>query len=167
MPYEFKDNTYSKTPIDDNESRVEIEVGDAKQLDFKPQFKIKRWDNEVNFSIRAEEEAGATLEKDGELIKYKAKDYEVHMYDKPDASDDGGFEFEWYLKKKPILNVFSATIQSRGLDFFYQPQLDEMFQMPENVVGSYAVYHSTKKNHVIGGNNYKGGKAFHIYLTQC
>jgi len=34
---------------------------------------------------------------------------------------------------------------------------------PENVVGSYAVYHKTKKNHKQGEENYKTGKVAHIY----
>jgi len=31
------------------------------------------------------------------------------------------------------------------------------------VVGSYAVYHSTKRNNIVGGMEYQTGKAFHIY----
>ncbi len=34
---------------------------------------------------------------------------------------------------------------------------------PENVVGSYAVYSKTKKNHEIGKENYRAGKVAHIY----
>jgi len=54
------------------------------------------------------------------------------------------------------------------LEFYYQPELtkqeiDEGAFRPDNVVGSYAVYHSTKRNHIIGQTNYKTGKAFHIY----
>ena len=37
---------------------------------------------------------------------------------------------------------------------------------PVNVIGSYAVYHATKKGHVIGQTNYMAGKAFHIYRPQ-
>src|SRR5690606_132791 len=35
--------------------------------------------------------------------------------------------------------------------------------MPENVKGSYAVYHVSKKNHIKGKKNYGSGKAFHIF----
>src|SRR3989339_1084063 len=34
---------------------------------------------------------------------------------------------------------------------------------PENVVGSYAVYHKTKRNHKQGEENYRTGKVAHIY----
>ena len=79
-----------------------------------------------------------------------------------------------------------------GLDFFYQPPLTQEYQngyseefqkeiavsetqvkdlegnvlveRPENVVGSYAVYHQTKGGmNDINGKDYKTGKAFHIF----
>ncbi len=164
--------TYSQVVKNNFEDRLEVEVGDLKQPDFKPQVKIMRWDNEVNLSIRAEEKVGATVETAGEVIKYITPDYEVHQYDKPSASEDGGFEFEWLLKKKPTSNVLSATIQSKELTFCYQSELtqkeiDEGCVRPENIVGSYAVYHSTKTNYKTGSKNYKCGKAFHIYRPKA
>ena len=174
-------NTLSRTVKDNPADRLEVEIGDAKQLDFKPQFKIKRWDNEVNFSMRAEEKAGATMVEEDGKVKYKGKDVEVHQYEKPEAGEDGGFEFEWVLNKKPKSNVLRTTIQHKGLDFFYQPEItDEEAQAtsfdgdtrtleeikremrPENVVGSYAVYHKTKRDNG-PDKHYKTGKAFHIY----
>ena len=175
-------NTLSKTVKDNPADRIEVEIGDSKQLDFKPQFKVSRWDNEVNFSMRAQEEAGATMVEEDGKIKYKGRDIEVHQYEKPDAGDDGGFEFEWVLNKKPESNVLRTTIQHKGLDFFYQPEITDeealasMFDgdkrtleeikremRPENVVGSYAVYHKTNRDNIVGGMEYKSGKAFHIY----
>ena len=161
-------NTLSKTVKDNPADRIEVEIGDAKQLDFKPQFKIKRWDNEVNFSIRAQEEAGATMVEEDGKVKYKGRNVEVHQYEKPDASEDGGYEFEWVLNKKPESNVLRTTIQHKGLDFFYQPaltkkQIKQGAFRDENVIGSYAVYHKIKKNNIVGGTEYKTGKAFHIY----
>jgi len=161
-------NTLSRTVKDNRADRIEVEIGDSKQLDFKPQFKIKRWDNEVNFSIRAQEEVGATMVEEDGKVKYKGRDIEVHQYEKPDAGDDGGFEFEWVLNKKPKSNVLRTTIQHKGLDFKYQQALTEKqiadgLVRPENVIGSYAVYHSTNRDNIVGGMEYKTGKAFHIY----
>lgn len=165
--YIFENNTYKSKVKDDVKDLLEIEIGDSKQPDFKPQFKLIRWNNEVNFSMRAEEQLDAVVEVDGEKIKYKTKDYEVHQYDKPEAGEDGGFEFEWILPKKPKTNVLTATIETKGLDFFYQPELtqeevDSGDIRPENVIGSYAVYHSTKRH-----GAYKTGKAFHIYRPKA
>ena len=148
--------------------RIQVEIGDSKQPDFKPQFKVSRWDNEVNFSMRAEEKAGATHVVEDGVSKYKTADIEVHQYEKPDAGEDGGFEFEWVLNKKPKSNVLRTTIQHKGLDFFYQPaltteEIERGSSRPENVTGSYAVYHKTNRNNATGGNEYKTGKAFHIY----
>ena len=161
-------NTLAKTVKNIRADRIEIEIGDSKQLDFKPQFKIKRWDNEVNFSMRAVEEAGATMVEEEGKIKYKGKDIEVHQYEKPEAGEDGGFEFEWVLNKKPKSNVLRTTIQHKGLDFFYQPaltaeEIEQGASRSENVVGSYAVYHKTNKSNAVGGMEYRAGKAFHIY----
>lgn len=153
--------------------RIEIEVGDSKSPDFKPQFKLMRWNNEVNFSIRAEEHPQSVVETQDDKIVYKTPDYEVHQYDKPDAGEDGGFEFEWVLPVKPSTNVLKTTIQTKGLSFFYQPELtqeeiDEGSFRPENVVGSYAVYHKTKGGmNRSDGMEYKTGKAFHIYRPKA
>lgn len=158
---------YSREVKSDITDNILIEIGDSKQVDFKPQFKVMRWDNEVNFSMRAFEHPEAIVEKDGNKIKYITPDYEIHQYEKPEAGEDGGFEFEWIINKKPASNVFSATIQTKELEFIYQGELTEEEKLtslrPDNVIGSYAVYHSSKKNIVEGGKNYKTGKVFHVY----
>ena len=74
------------------------------------------------------------------------------------------------------MNVVEFDIETKGLNFYYQPALNEEMNdptctptdcqdshRPENVVGSYAVYHSIKANYIIGQKNYMSGKAFHIY----
>lgn len=170
--YTKLNNTFSNKVKDVVEDRIEIEIGDSKQPDFKPQFKVMRWDNEVNFSIRATEHPAARVETDNDIVKYVTPDYEVHQYEKPEAGEDGGFEFEWLLPRKPSTNVLSATIATKELDFFYQPpltkeEIKEGLQRPENVEGSYAVYHKTKQNNRIGGKHYKTGKAFHIYRPKA
>jgi len=108
---------------------------------------------------------------------------------------EGGYEFEVILKEKPSTNKLEFTIKTKGLKFYYQPPLTEEIKVgdedgrivkvtetdayaknekgelisvthrPENVVGSYAVYHATKGaiSNVKGGKLYRAGKAFHIY----
>lgn len=171
--YLLENETFSRDVKEDPKDRIQIEIGDLKQLDFKPQFKIMRWDNEVNFSMRAEEHPGASVDFDGEVIKYITPDYEVHQYDKPDAGEDGGFEFEWYLPKKPLSNILTASIQTKGLRFLYQPQLSqEQIDLgevrSEKVEGSYAVYHQDKGGYNnANGKKYKSGKVFHIYRPKA
>lgn len=180
-------NHYSAEPKTNPKDRIGIEVGDSKQSDFKPQAKFMRWDNEVNFSIRAQEHPSAQVRLEGEKIIYDTPDYEVHQYEKPDAGEDGGFEFEWVLKKKPVTNKLTATIQTKGLDFFYQRGLTAYWKvgdkhegrtvasvtdtevvdtdgnrvagkrMGEKAVNSYAVYHQTK-----GGMNNAVGMEYRV-----
>jgi hypothetical protein len=90
------------------------------------------------------------------------------FYEKDTGDEDGGFEFDVVLPKKPQSNVIRWTLQHKNLDFFYQPELtqeeiDQGSERLENVVGSYAVYHKTGRNNKVGGKEYRTGKAFHIY----
>ena len=163
------------TDMKDNHRKDVIEIGDVKQTDqCYPQAKFKQWGNETNFSIRLNEDVtDSTNElKDGKFI-WKAKDEktEAHLYELDSTScfdcEDGGFEFEVILHEKPKSNIIEYTIQTKGLDFFYQPELTDEEKKrgnkrPENVVGSYAVYHSSKSNTGPHGD-YRTGKAFHIY----
>jgi hypothetical protein len=164
-------NTFKRAVKDNPKDKIEIEIGDSKTDDFKPQVKLMRWNNEVNFSIRAEEHPQAQIQTKGKVVKYVTPEYEIHQYelDADEVNTEGGFEFEWVLPQKPSTNVFTATIQTKDLDFFYQPPLtpEEIGRgavRPENVVGSYAVYHKSKGGmNDANGMEYKTGKAFHIY----
>jgi hypothetical protein len=155
--YIVEDNTYILTGPE-----IETEVGDIMQpLDFYPQVKIKKWDNEVNFSMRLDyTTVGSTVLFDGTTInwfsadgKRKIKFYEI----------DNGYEMEVYLNEKPPTKEILFTIRNKELAWHFQPELtqaeiDMGCRRPDNVVNSYAVYHNSKRD-----NNYKTGKAFHYY----
>lgn len=85
---------------------------------------------------------------------------------------DGGFKVDILLREKPDANVFTYEIEGwENYDFFYQPALtaEEIKKgaiRPENIVGSYAVYHKTLVNHRVGGENYATGKVMHIPRPQ-
>jgi len=134
------------TPKNEPKDRIEIEIGDFKQPEFIPQVKLMRWDNEVNVSIRQQSEGTPNF-------------YEV----------DEGYEFEVILTEKPVSNKVRFTINHKELNFYYQPELtqeeiDEGAVRPDEVVGSYAVYHKSKGGmNRADGMEYKAGKAFHIY----
>lgn len=167
--YIIKNNTFSNIQKADKKDLIEIEIGDGKQVDFKPQFKLMRWDNEVNFSLRLKDgvDNSTSPENDLNVLKWISNKREAHFYDKPEMGEDGGFEFEVLLKEKPKSNKIEFSIRSKGLDFFYQPELTEQEKRdgnirPDNVIGSYAVYHKTKKDNHTNGKHYKTGKAFHI-----
>ena len=160
--------TYKITPNDDNLECFEIEIGDSKQPDFKPQVKLMKWDNEVNFSVRAiDDEIGDfTQIKDKEKIKLVKNKREYYFY-----KDGKNFEFEVVLNKKPKTNKIEMSIKTKGLNFYYQRELTQEEKAAgdhqlENCTGSYAVYHSTKgitHSSQEEATKYKIGKAFHIF----
>lgn len=168
---------YKATPKDHPKDRIEIEIGDSKDPSaLHPQLKIMRWDNEVNFSLRllVDSIPGVqSYELANDVIEYRKGQWKVRFYDKPDASDDGGYEFEIEIPKKPPTNSLTFSINTKTLNYFYQPaltqeEIDAGHNRPEKVVGSYAVYHTHKGgiNDVLG-KEYKSGKAFHIYRPHC
>ena len=171
MIYTRDKNTYFATPKDDPKDRIELIVGDDKQPDFKPQVKIQRWDNEGNFSARlVNTEPTPTVSTQANKIIWLGDKTETHFYDiaPNEEHPEGAYEFEVILKEKPLTNKIEFTLETKGLDFFYQPELtqeekDQGNIRPENVVGSYAVYASENKINYIGGKEYKCGKVGHIF----
>jgi hypothetical protein len=144
---------------------VEISVGDEKQVDFFPRMKIKRWDNEVNFSVGII----STFQGSHGVVSDKVEWNDGHgigakFYEKPGDQ----FEFEIILDEKPAAGFVLLSIEHKGLRFLYQPELtkeeiDNGNIRPDNVVGSYAVYHESMKGNYVGGKNYRAGKVCHIY----
>jgi len=153
------------------------EVGDVKQTEFYPQVKIGRWGdddntNEVNLSLRLiDNETGKeTLATKGDKIKWRKGDKTARFYEIAPSEQypEGAFEFDIELAKKPKTNIIEFSLNTKGVDFFYQPaltqqEIDEGANRPENVVGSYAVYASEQKTNYVGGKEYKVGKVGHIY----
>ena len=182
--------TWKHIQNDDWRERLEVVIGDDKQPEFKPQIKIEKWSNECNASFRlVDDEKGLSIiKKYAGKIKYIKPKKELHFYNiKPNEKlREGGFEMEIILKEKPSTNKLEFTIKTKGLKFYYQPPMTEekleegqtadethiydkdgnvIAERPENVVGSYAVYHESKSGDYskMGGKNYRAGKAFHIY----
>lgn len=134
----------------------EVEIGDKNH--FKPTAKLKKWGDECFIKVSLPTTKNILLIEEDDKVKWKDTDKEVHLYQKEES-----FEFEVVLKEKPKSNKVVFDIETKGLRFTYQPELTQEAKdrgdiRPENVIGSYAVYHESKKN-----NKYKTGKAFHIY----
>jgi len=170
--YHATEKYYDYTPKDDNKDRVHVEIGDAQDPStFHPQIKIKRWDNEVNASIRLKHATipgNVSYSDDGEIITWQKGEWKAIFYDKSDASDEGGLEFEIYVPVKPPVNTLEFSVDSKNLRWVYQPELtpQEIIDgciRPENVVGSYAVYWKICPLNYDDGKSYKSGKAFHLY----
>jgi len=180
--------TYDKIINNNSNDRLRVVVGDDKQPDFKPQFKIEKWDNECNVSVRLKDDYKHSPKEEKEKVVSKKPKHDARLYELED-----GFEFDVVLKEKPKSNILEFTLETKEVDFFYQPEIsdDEALELietikkqntklkekgkderpiptlleakreirPENVVGSYAVYHSSKRDN----EKYKVGKVGHIY----
>lgn len=162
-------NTIVKTIRDSKHDFIEAEIGDSKQDDFFPQVKLKRLSNEYNLSVRYKHNGkgnGTHEEKEGKII-WKSGKEEAHIYPIED-----GYEIEAVLNEKPKSNVIEFTLQTKGIKFYYQPELTEEekkkgHERPENVVGSYAVYAEKVKKTYKGSKEYGVGKIGHIYRPKC
>lgn len=171
--YTIERNTFITKDAGDVYNKFELEIGDLLSDEFQPQLKIKRWDNECNFSVRLIDDGVGvpTVETETNKIKFIESKTEVHFYNisKTEAIPEC-YEFEVILKEKPKTNKVQMSIMTKGLEFYYQPELtqeeiDDGAFRPENVIGSYAVYHESKAGDYsrTGKKNYRAGKAFHIY----
>ncbi len=159
-----------------------IVFGDENSPEFKPKMKLNKWGDETFASVEYESPALGEMgqqkivgdkvvwedqagkisfefyEKEPEVIKEEKQGQEK----KYPINNDGGVEFNVILKEKPATNQINFKLESQGLEFYYQAPTKEM---PEYVIGSYAVYHAEKTGDFtqLGGKNYRAGKAFQIY----
>ena len=170
----------------------EIEIGNIEETYFEPAIKLKRWQDECYFKLKYPTTAKEIPQVDKEVnkitkIRWIEQDKEIHLYPVEKTVDlPEGFEFEIILMVKPKTNIITLNIETQGLKYYYQPPLNQekqedgltcseteckdkdgniVIHRPENVVGSYAVYHESKQGDYeqMGGKNYRAGKAFHIY----
>ncbi len=168
--YTLEGNFFNMTGKDDPKDRIDVKIGS--ETEFEPKMKIERWDNEVNFSIKLidNENGTPTINFDNNKIIWDKGNKKVNFYDIPIITNnpEGGYEFEVILKEKPISNKIEFVLETKGVDFFYQPELTQREKdrgaiRPENVIGSYAVYASENKINYVGGKEYKAGKIGHIF----
>ena len=131
---------------------------------FKPKFTLYRWGEEESLTIEYSEAVFDKCEIEDDKYKAEGEELELEAYGLGDE-----FKMEIILHEKPESNVLVFNLTNwENFNFWYQGMLDveDLARgaiRPDNVIGSYAVYHKTKSNHAVGGTNYMTGKAFHIY----
>jgi len=154
----------------DKWSEVEIKDQD------RPEVVLKKWGDETYIKISYPDFTPVNPKQNKGKLKWQNGNKEVHLYPLEPRDfeenghqvkqlEQGGFEFEVILKEKPATNKIVLNIETKGLKFYYQPELtqkekDEGYFRPENVVGSYAVYHETQDKKMkteAEGEKYKAG----------
>lgn len=177
-PYTDK-GTHLELPI-----QTEIPQGERVEIaKDKAEMTFKGWNDEYAIKIipqiptpllgatRADFQVEADRQALSKKVEYKQGD--VTAFIEPKDSSTTEFDIDFILDSKPDTNVFTYVIEgAENFEFAYQPALtDEDIKKgmirPENVVGSYAVYHKTKLNHRVGETNYATGKVFHIYRPKA
>lgn len=144
-----------ETTINGNRTVMYYEDG----IPFYPTFTMYKWGEEESLTISYSELVFDKCEIENGKYKAEGGNLELEAY-----GLGRDFKMEITIKSKPASNqlVFYLT-GWENFDFYYQPpltqwEIDNDFVRPENVVGSYAVYHKTKRD-----NQYKTGKFRHIY----
>jgi RHS repeat-associated protein len=146
--------------------KIEVEM-----MKDRPQVRLRKWNGEVDLGIGYNVSAPASLTDGSSRVEWAGTNETVRAYPLAPTEDmeAGGFEIDLVLNDVPTTNIFDFSIDGTSdLNFFKQRALTEQeiadgAIRPENVVGSYAVYHKTKRDHVEGETNYGTGKVFHIY----
>ncbi|OGG50387.1 hypothetical protein A2704_05625 [Candidatus Kaiserbacteria bacterium RIFCSPHIGHO2_01_FULL_54_36b] len=174
-----EENKYKETAESyaiDLTSKTGKEVANIELRKENPEVRLKKWNGEIDLGVSYERvKAAGMLAPSTDRVEWKGPSEEVHAYplEATQGMEEGGFEVEVYLKQKPMSNVFEFKLDGvDNLDFLYQPALtaEEIEQggtRPENVIGSYAVYHKEKHGHEVGKTDYATGKAFHIYRPKA
>jgi hypothetical protein len=180
-PYEDKGTHYELPIVSDIPQGERVEIAKDKAA-----MTLKGWNDEYAITITPQIPSPAfggdeaidrafSVEADRPLLSQKMeyRSGDVTAFIEPKEGTANEFDIDFTLHAKPETNVFEYKIEgAEQFDFFYQPELTpeeiaEGAERPENVVGSFAVYHRTKKDAQAGHTNYATGKAFHIYRPKA
>lgn len=113
-------------------------------------------------------------------------EFNAYTLPRSERMRDGGVEVEIILSERPATNVFEFQLEDdEQLDYLYQAPLDKVNypgrtctalecrdasgvrnKRPIDIIDSYAIYHKTKANHVVGQMNYETGKFQHLYRSE-
>jgi len=123
----LNETTFKHIQKADKNDRLEVIIGDDKQPDFKPQIKIQRWDNEVNYSVRLVDDENISSITGKDKIKHIGKKRDLKFYNIKEGKElgEGGYEFEVILKERPKTNKIKFTLVDKGVEYYYQPPLTE------------------------------------------
>lgn len=159
-----KDKELYKDTLGEDEVIIGDEIDSST---FKNKIKFTKWNKEEYLIIDFSSISGNPIL--GDVDKLKSKDLtnaENFYYTKHNKDI---YKFGLIFKEKPSTNIFTfRLIGWENFNFFYQPELTQEEinkggMRPDDVIGSYAIYHKTKCNYIVGQTNYQTGKFGHIF----
>jgi hypothetical protein len=163
------------TRIEYKSVKDEFEGLDAVLDADKPKVKLYKWNREEFLEISLPVTISSKSLDNGKLSQTYSEG-KVNLYPVIKNNSDEMFEFEIVINQKPTVNYVVLDLNYSDLECYYQSSLNSkgdkncnetdcwntegkiINHRPENIVGSYAVYSSNKRD-----NEYKTGKLFHIY----
>ncbi len=152
-------------------------AGDVKTefVKSEPSVVFSKWSGESVLGLHYPQLKADAAKSPDERLQWRGASQELHAYalEQNQSFEDGGIEIEILLLAKPATHIFEFSLSGHeDLLFFYQPPLTQMeidlgAERPEHVVGSYAIYHATKRHAAAGKRNYATGKFGHIYRPKA
>lgn len=177
-PYEDK-GTYYRL-----EMQSEVQGGEHVRIHKdKAQFDLVGWGAEYTISVTPQIPSNKLGGTDGDFqvkaerpllskrIEYTAGP--VTTFVEPKQGTDNRFDVDFTLNADPGTNIFTYKIAgAEEFDFLYQSQSycdNPEIECPDDVIGSYAIYHKEKGDNCpnCGTSNYGAGKIAHIYRPKA
>jgi len=122
-------------------SKDDIFIGSPDAADFKPQFLLKRWQNECHIKLSVGTTAkNLEFNEENNCVVWESELFTVKAYPKDkmvnkvnikereisyELNELGGLEFELILKTKPPTNTLTFPMKMQNLKFYFQPPLTE------------------------------------------
>lgn len=177
----INDTTWGATRswlVGNHEHRLDFEIGDLEDQNYHPQLKLKKWDNECNFSMRLPGAGNSIIQDNGDQIISTRGNITL-------IATDGGNGIDMQIVLDQSLPQIILTTQTKNIAFSRIPiytdeQGNSITTLPPNTVyyadgvpkahaegvrrspietqGSYPVYHQSKRN-----NQYAAGKVCQIF----
>ncbi|MCD6242286.1 hypothetical protein J7K06_01140 [Candidatus Bathyarchaeota archaeon] len=138
-------------------SKDAIFIGSPDAADFKPQFLLKRWQNECHIKLSVGTTAkNLKFNEENNCVVWESELFTVKAYPKDktvskvnirereisyELNELGGLEFELILKTKPSTNTLTFPMKTQNLKFYFQPPLTEELNPNEydEITETYAV----------------------------
>jgi len=154
--YSFKNNPHD----------IEFEIKPSGESRINSSLAVYKWEKNAGFEIILPAQTNLNeITDEGEIVGLRLLDANIENRFYLKSSSE--FEWEIILSEKPESNILKYDIVSDNLRFYYQhPDTFEAhrhdWDFNDNIPGSYAAFYSPGKH-----NQYKAGKAFHIYRPRA